>query len=460
MSRKNIVVLGAGPGGYTAAFLAADLGMQVTLINTDPQPGGDCLHRGCIPSKALLHLSRLIHETRQAGEWGLIFGEPEIDLGKMRQWKNEVVKKMSGGLSMLCKQRRIRYINGKAMFCDSNTVVVSDKEKVSFDRCILATGARPVMPALFGNAGSRIIDSTGALELEEIPERLLIVGGGYIGLEMGTVYAALGSRVTVVEMTGGLLPGIDRDLVRPLQARLRKDFENIHLNTKVTSVEVEDSGVRVGGDSMNEIFDRVLVAVGREPNSNGIGLQTTGVELDANGFVRADPHHQTADPSIYAIGDVIGGAMLAHKASAEARVAVEAIHGQSAPPSRPVPAVVFTDPEIAWCGLTETEAAEKGVSIAVAKFPWGASGRAQTLGRPDGMTKLILDPGSERILGVAAVGSGVGELIAEGALAMQMGATARDLAQTIHPHPTLSETLMEAAEVFYGTASHIFKKRK
>ncbi|MFQ5448980.1 MAG: dihydrolipoyl dehydrogenase [Nitrospinaceae bacterium] len=463
MSQENLLVLGAGPGGYAAAFLAADRGMAVTLVESGPRPGGVCLHRGCIPSKTLLHLAKLIHEVRDARQWGLTFGEPKIDLEAIRQWKNRVVDKMSGGLETLCKQRGVRFVQGRGVFKDSHTLEIADKETLTFGHCILAVGSRPALPKMFSEAGPRIMDSTSALEMEEIPGRLLIVGGGYIGLEMGTVYAALGSCVTVVEMTDGLLPGVDRDLVRPLRARLKNDFENIYLNTKVTSVCGENSGVRavLEGEAgpREQNFDRVLVSVGRVPNSRGIGLENTRVELDERGYVQTDQRRKTADDAIHAIGDVIGGAMLAHKASAEARAVVEAVAGGAGEfDHRTIPAVVFTDPEIAWCGLTESEARAAGREVAVARFPWGASGRAQTLGRADGLTKMIIDPKSERILGAGLTGSGAGELIAEAVLAVEMGAVVQDLAGSIHPHPTLSETLMEAAESYHGQSPHLYKK--
>lgn len=464
MDQKHLLVLGAGPGGYAAAFLAADLGMKVTLVASDPKPGGVCLHRGCIPSKALLHIAKLISETREAKAWGLDFGEPKIDVEKLKFWKNDVVEKMSGGLVKLSKQRGVTLIQGHGVFLDSNTLEVSGKEKIVFDRCILATGSRPVIPEIFSGLGSRMMDSTSALEINEIPKKLLVVGGGYIGLEMGTVYAALGSRVTVVEMTDGLLPGIDRDLVRPLQARLKKILADILLDTKVVNAKQTSQGVTVILESSTgkaeETFDRILVSVGRQPNSNGVGLENTEVKTDGKGFIQVDSSQRTADPAIFAIGDVVGGTMLAHKASSEAHVAIEAISSQAAAPGqRVIPAVVFTDPEIACCGLTEMEAKEKGMDIRIAKFPWGASGRAQTLGRPDGTTKLILEPSSDKILGVGIVGSGAGELIGEAVLAIEMGATAKDLAIAVHPHPTLSETLKEAAEAHLGKSPHIYKRK-
>ena len=460
MNAKNILVLGAGPGGYAAAFLAADLGMKVTMVDASPQLGGVCLHRGCIPSKTLLHLAKLISETRQAKTFGLDFGDPAINLAAISNWKNQVVNQMANGLATLSKQRKVNLVAGHAVFKDSHTVIVSGKQELTFDHAILATGSSPIMPKEFASIKG-LMDSTSALELATIPKRLLIVGGGYIGLEMGTVYAALGSRVSVVELLGGLLPGADRDLVRPLQARLAKEFDGIYLNAQVTLTRTAQGlkAVFHGEEApKDQEFDQVLVSVGRRPNSGGIGLENTQVELDERGFVRVDKQLRTSDPAIFAIGDVIGGAMLAHKASHEGRVAVEVLAGEAVEfDKRVIPAVVFTDPEIAWCGLTETEAKASGKEIIVAKFPWGASGRAATLGRTEGMTKLVLEPKTERILGVGIVGVGAGELIAEGVMAVGAGATS--LAKTIHPHPTLSETLMEAAEVFLGTATHIYKRR-
>ncbi|KMP11608.1 dihydrolipoamide dehydrogenase [Candidatus Nitromaritima sp. SCGC AAA799-A02] len=462
MSQERLLVLGAGPGGYTAAFYAADRGMKVTLVDAQDKPGGVCLHKGCIPSKALLHVAGLLGESRKAKDWGIDFGEPRIDLERLRRWKEGVVSKMSGGLAMLCKQRGVDFVCGQAAFLNSHSIKISGKDTLDFDRCILATGSRPVLPESLGRAGSLVMDSTAALELADIPPRLLVVGGGYIGLEMGTVYAALGSRVSVVEMTDALLPGVDRDLVRPLQAKLNNEFEAIHLNTKVVSVsrKEESASIVMEGPpgSMEETFDRVLVSVGRQPNSGDIGLENTGVELDENGFVKVGSRGWTNDPAILAIGDVTGEPMLAHQASHEARMAIEGlVEKETSSVNRVIPAVVFTDPEIAWCGLTESVAKQNAVKIDVARFPWAASGRAQTLDRTDGTTKLILEPGSGRILGVGIVGSGAGELIAEGVLAVELGAGAGDLAHAIHPHPTLSETLMEAADVFFGTATHIYK---
>jgi dihydrolipoamide dehydrogenase len=462
MNKKRVIVLGAGPGGYTAAFLAADRGMRVTLIDENSRPGGVCLHRGCIPSKSLLHLSRLIEETRNAEAFGLKFQPPEIDLNRIREWTRGVISKMANGLISLCKQRGIDFVRGKAQFLDNNSLTIDDKEPIGFDHCILATGSQPVCPPLFSKISNRILTSTTALELDEIPQRLLIVGGGYIGLEMGTIYSSLGSRVTVVEMTGDLLPGVDRDLVRPLLSRLKSQFQDIYLNTQVTSCKLEENQITTEfegpGDIESANYDRVLVAVGRKPNSMDLGLESTQINTDDRGFIKVDERYQTNEPSIFAIGDVIGGSMLAHKASAEGKTVVGILAGEEpSPKMRCVPVVVFTDPEIAWCGLTETEAQNNNRKVKVTKFPWSASGRAQTLSRPDGVTKLVLDPDTEEVLGMGISGVGAGELIGEGVLAVDNSLKAKDLADSIHPHPTLSETIMETAEAFYGAAIHIYK---
>jgi dihydrolipoamide dehydrogenase len=466
----HIAVVGGGPGGYAAAFLAADLGMKVTLIDPETNPGGVCLYRGCIPSKALLHVAKLIEESEQAKNWGIDFAEPKIDLARLRSWKESVVKKLTGGLGQLSKQRSVQYVQGRAAFENSNTLRISETDgadqTASFDRIILATGSRPAIVPSLKLDSPRMMDSTGALNLEDVPGSLLVVGGGYIGLELGSVYAALGTRVTVVEMLPGLLPGADRDLVLPLHKRLDKMFETILLNTTVASVKLESNGIHAtfeGADvkEREKVFDRVLVSVGRKPNSEIPGLEKTQVQVGPKGFIQVNPQLQTSDPSIYAIGDVVGEPMLAHKASHEGRTAVEAIAGHKvAFEPNAIPAVVFTDPEVAWCGLTETQAQKENREIKVAKFPWAASGRAITLDRPDGMTKLLIDPKTERVLGVGIVGAGAGELIAEGVLAIEMGALARDVALTIHPHPTLSETLMESAEVFFGTSTHVYRPKR
>jgi dihydrolipoamide dehydrogenase len=466
----NIAVVGAGPGGYAAAFLAADLGMTITLIDPELNPGGVCLYRGCIPSKALLHVAKLIEESEQAKNWGIEFAAPKIDLARLRAWKEGVVKKLTGGLGVLSKQRKVKYVQGRAAFDNSTTLRVTksdgSEESLAFDRIILATGSRPAIVPSLKLDTPRMMDSTGALNLEDTPGTLLVVGGGYIGLELGSVYAALGTRVTVVEMLSGLLPGADRDLVLPLHKRLEKLFDGILLNTTVASIKDEGSGIRAtlkaqDGSVQEKVFDRVLVSVGRKPNSEIDGLDKTQVKVGPKGFIQVNKQLRTDDPTIYAIGDVVGEPMLAHKAMHEGRTAVEAIAGQKVAfePSA-IPAVVFTDPEVAWCGLTETQAQNENREIKVAKFPWAASGRAVAIDRPEGMTKLLIDPKTERVLGVGIVGAGAGEMIAEGVLAIEMAALAHDVAATIHPHPTLSETIMESAEVFFGTSTDIYRPKR
>lgn len=468
----QVVVIGAGPGGYAAAFAAADLGMQVTLVDPEANPGGVCLYRGCIPSKALLHVAKVMSEAKHAPAWGVTFGEPTIDLDKLRAYKDGVVAKMTGGLGQLQKSRKINYLQGLATFTDSRSLVVDlvkgGQETVNFQHAIIATGSRPTTVPSLSITSDRLMDSTTALELKDIPKTLLVVGGGYIGLELGSVYAALGTKVSVVEMTPGLLPGADRDLVTFLHRRLETTLHKIMLNAKVTGVkdvkgglEVSIEGADLKDDEKTQVFERVLVSIGRRPNSAVPGLDKTRVTVSDKGFINVGPTRRTDDPNIYAIGDVVGEPMLAHKASAEARVAVESIAGHDvvfAPQA--IPAVVFTDPEVAWCGLTETEAKKQNRKVEVAKFPWAALGRAVAIDRPDGITKLIIDPLTERILGVGIVGSGAGELIAEGVVAVEMAALATDLKMSIHPHPTLSETLMEAAEVFFGQSVHVYRPKK
>jgi dihydrolipoamide dehydrogenase len=466
----HIAIIGAGPGGYAAAFLAADLGLKVTLIDPEINPGGVCLYRGCIPSKALLHIAKLIDEARHAKNWGIEYSDPKIDLPHLRSWKEGVVKKLTGGLGILSKQRKVEYIQGKAAFENSNTLRVTrsngGEDSLTFDRIVIATGSRPAIIPSLKLETPRIMDSTSALDLSDVPGTLLVIGGGYIGLELGTVYAALGSKVSVVEMLSGLLPGADRDLVLPLHKRLEKSFDSILLNTTVAAVKEEANGIRVTFDGPDvkereKIFDKVLVSVGRKPNSEIPGLEKTQVKIGQRGFIQVNKQLQTDDPAIYAIGDVVGEPMLAHKAMHEGRTAAEAIAGQKvAFEPNAIPAVVFTDPEVAWCGLTETEAQKQNREIKTAKFPWAASGRAATIDRTEGMTKLIVDPQTERVLGMGIVGAGAGELIAEGVLAMEMGALAKDIALTIHPHPTLSETLMNSAEVFFGTATDIYRPKR
>ena len=468
MSEQHVqlLVLGGGPGGYPAAFAAADHGLKVALIDEGEFPGGVCLNRGCIPSKTLLHIAKLINETREAVACGVSFAPPQIDLDQLRGFRSQVIRTLAGGISGLSKARSVELIRARGTFLSSDRVEARSSDGntrvIAFDHCIVATGSLPAMPPLFSLGDPRIMDSTAALELPDIPRRLLVIGGGYIGLEMGSVYAALGSAVTVVEMTGGLLAGADRDLVSPLQKRLSHQFRAIHLNTKVAGLVAGSDGItaRLEGDGVEpeQVFDRVLVSVGRRPNSRGFGLEQTAVQIDERGFVKIDRNQRTADPRILAIGDVAGEPMLAHKATREAKVAVETLLGEPAEfDNVAVPAVVFTDPELAWCGLTESDARAAGTEVSIHRFPWAASGRAQTLARTEGMTKLIVDPKKQRILGVGIVGSGAGEMIAEAVVALEMGATARDLADSIHPHPTLSETLMEAAESVFGQATHQFR---
>jgi dihydrolipoamide dehydrogenase len=463
---KDLVVLGAGPGGYTAAFLAADKGMQVTLIDGLEKPGGTCLHVGCIPSKALLHVAKVITDSKDAAPWGVSFGKLTVDIDTLRRQGQKVVDTLAKNLAELCKRRKVEYISGKASFEDSRTLRLGDGTRLTFRRCIVAVGSSPTRPASLELESPRVMDSTAALRIEDIPKTLLVVGGGYIGLELGCVYAALGSDVTVVELTDGLLPGVDRDLVRPLQARLESQFRKIYLKTKVSKLSEAKNGIQVGleGEEIVDktpVFAKVLVAVGRRPNTRGLGLENAGVEVDEKGFIKVDDKRRTNQEGIYAIGDVAGEPMLAHKASHEGKIAVEAMLGEPAAfDYQAVPAVVFTDPEIAWCGLTETDARRQSREVKVLRFPWGASGRAATLGRTEGLTKLITEPESERLLGVGLVGYGAGELIAEGVLAVEMAASARDLSLIIHPHPTLSETLGEAAESLYGPTTHVYKPRR
>lgn len=464
----RIAVIGAGPGGYAAAFYAADLGMQVTLIDPEANPGGVCLYRGCIPSKALLHVAKVLDEASHARDWGIDFGAPAIDIDRLRAYKNRVVDKLTSGTGQVAKLRKVTYLRGWAEIASPTRLLVrgeSGDSTVDVDYLVLATGSEPTkIPALSVDS-PRVLDSTGALDLPEIPKTMLVVGGGYIGLELGSVYAALGTKVSVVEMTAGLLPGADRDLVRYLAQRVDKTFARVMLSTKVLSLNAQDDGVVVAfegeGAPAEERYDYVLVSIGRRPNARIPGLDKTKVQVTNHGFIQTDFQRRTDEPTVFAIGDVAGEPMLAHKASHEARVAIEAIAGHKAIfEPLAIPAVVFTDPEIAWAGLTEAQAQKEERNVEVARFPWGASGRAIAIDRTDGMTKLIIDPESERVLGVGIVGSGAGELIAEGVLAIEMGATASDVKLSIHPHPTLTETVMEAAEQFFGTATHVFKPKR
>lgn len=467
--QADVVVLGAGPGGYPAAFEAADKGKKVILVSDDVAPGGVCLNRGCIPSKALLHVAKLLNETKEAGQWGITYEPPTIDLDKLRDFKNKVVGQLTGGISGLCKTRKVQLVEARGRFLDSNTMELAYKDgqkgEVKFETAIVATGSVPAMPPVFDIGDDRVMNSTGALELKDIPGKLLVIGGGYIGLEMGSVYAALGSEVTVVEMTNGLLPGADRDLVRPLQKRLNEQFHAIHLETKVASLKATDAGIVAtleGKDVDPEItFDRVLVSVGRRPNAQDIGLEHTKVTVTEQGFIETNNKQQTSDPAILCIGDVAGEPMLAHKATREAKVAVDVLMGEPAEfDCVAIPAVVFTDPELAWCGVTETEAKEQNLDVTVVRFPWAASGRAQAISRTEGLTKLIFENKTERILGMGIVGPGAGEMIAEGVLAVETAAVARDIAQSIHAHPTLSETIMESAEGMFAQATHYYRPKK
>ena len=464
--KAETVVIGGGPGGYAAAFRAAALGQSVTLATDEPELGGACLLRGCIPSKALLGVADLIASADAAAAYGIAFGRPDIDLAKLREWKDGVVEKLATGLDRLCEAHGVRRIQGRAAFDDAGGLVIEGDERarLDFKHAIIATGSRPVMPETFAIEDERIIDSTSALELAETPERLLVVGGGYIGLELGQVYAALGARVTIVEMTDSLLPGVDPDLVAPLAKAARSGFEAVRLETEAKWVDARKSGLKVAfaseGDEDAGEFDRILVAVGRRPNTDSLGLEHTDVETDDDGAIVVDERRRTADRRIYAIGDAAGGMMLAHEAMAEGRVAAEAIAGRPAAwDVRAVPAIVFTSPQVAWCGLTTAAADRQNRKVSVVTFPWKASGRALALGAGEGLTKLVLDPESGRVLGMGAVGEDAESLVAEAALAIEMGAVAEDLVLTVHAHPTFAETIGEAAELFLGQATHLPPKQ-
>jgi len=468
----QVVVLGGGPGGYAAAFLAADLGLDVALVEADSRLGGTCLLRGCIPSKALLHVAKVLAEARDLEAWGISFPAPQLDVAKLRSRTEKVLATLSGGLDQLAKRRKVRRVHARGVFVDSQTLQLEggdpstyDNARLTFDHCILATGSAPAMPKMFAIGSPRVMDSTAALELAEIPASLLVVGGGYIGLEMGTVYAELGARVSVVEMTGGLLPGADRDLVKPLAKQLGRLFEEIRLETKVTALRDAGTAVEVTMEGpegkLTRQYDRVLVSVGRRPITAGFGLENTRVALDERGFAQVDEQQRTSDPRILAIGDVAGEPMLAHKAAHEGKIAAEVLAGHPAAfDATVIPAVVFTDPEIAWAGLTEDEAAREGREVKIAQYPWQASGRATAIGKTEGLTKWIVDPQTDRVLGCGLAGSGAGELIAEAVIAIEMGCTVRDVADSIHPHPTLSETVAFAGEVHLGTATEVFRPKR
>jgi len=466
--RTEIVVVGAGPGGYAAAFYAADLGKKVVLVEREKVLGGVCLNRGCIPSKALLHAAHSITSARESERRGITFGAPGVDVARLRNWKDSILSRLSGGVAQLAKLRGVQVMQGRGYFEDSRSLRVETdqgQQFVHYDQAIIAVGSKPAMPRDFDLGNPRVMTSTEALEVEDIPENLLVIGGGYIGMELGTVYATFGSKVVLVEALDSILAGADPDLARPVAAYAKKAFKEVRLKTKVGKMATSGKQIKVefnaDGQKKEELYDRVLVAVGRTANADDLGLENTKVSFDEKGFIHVNEKQQTTDPAIYAIGDIAGGVLLAHKASKEARIAVEVIAGQdSAFVDVTIPAVVFTDPELAWCGLTESEAKAKGIEVTVAKFPWAASGRALSFDHPEGLTKLIVEPDSERILGVGIVGYGAGELISEGVLAVEMGATAKDLALAVHPHPTLSETIMEAAEAFYGHSTHTIVRKK
>ena len=464
---SEVVVIGAGPGGYAAAFRAADLGLDVTLIDMAARPGGVCLHRGCIPSKTYLYLSQLIYDVARAPAMGLDFGDPKIDLPQMRTHKKQVIDRLANGLVQLTEKRGVQYIQGRATFESSSKIRLEGAEisAMRFQHAIIATGSRAIGLPGAPVKGNRVFNSSGALALADIPPSLLVVGGGYVGLELGMVYASLGSRVTLVEAGKHILAGVDRDLVAPLQRRLDRAFDAIHLETTVTQLQNQTQGIKVAlegsGTGVREAeFDRILAAIGRKANSSGLGLENTGVKMDERGFIRVDEQQRTGDPHIWAVGDITGGVMLAHKASREGKIAAEVIAGQpSAFDVRAIPAVVYTDPQIAWAGITEIEAQQRQRPVAVERFPWKLSGRASTMGAAEGLTKIIADPETQRILGVGIVGREAEGLVAEGVLAIEMGALIEDVALSIHPHPSLSETESEAAEIFLGSATHMIKTK-
>ena len=466
--QTELVVVGAGPGGYAAAFYAADLGKKVLLVEQDKRLGGVCLTRGCIPSKALLHATAQLAEAKEAAHRGIVFGAPKVELAKLRDWKESIITKLAQGVAGLAQRRGVQVMHGRGYFEGSKTLRVETSEGqqiVHYEKAIIAVGSKPAMPKAFDLGNPRIMTSTEALEVEEIPATLLVIGGGYIGMELGTVYARLGSAVVVVEALDALLTGADSDLVRPVAKFAEQNFKEVRLKTKVAKMATAGKQIKVtmdtGGTQTDELYDRVLVSVGRVPNGGDLGLENTKVERDEKGFIKINARMETSDPAICAIGDIAGGVLLAHKAHKEARIAVEALCGEASEwDNIVVPAVVFTDPEVAWCGLTEAEAKSQGRTVEIVKFPWGASGRALTLDRTEGLTKLVIDPETERVLGVGIVGVHAGDLISEGVLAVEMGATVRDLAEVVHPHPTLSETLMESADMFFGHATHTFIRKR
>ncbi|MDB4521837.1 dihydrolipoyl dehydrogenase [Gammaproteobacteria bacterium] len=464
----DVLVLGSGPGGYTAAFRAADLGRQVIMIERHQRIGGVCLNVGCIPSKALLHTAAVINEAEEMAAHGVNFGNPDIDIKKIAGWKESVVDRLTGGLKMLAKQRKVELVTGEGKFTSANhiSVATADGEiNISFDHCIIAAGSRVTKIPVFPNDDPRMMDSTDALELAEIPDRLLVIGGGIIGLEMATVYQALGAKITIVEMQDNLIPGADKDIIRPLAKRLKARYENIFLNTAVTDIKPLKNGLKVSfegkGAPESDTFDRILVAVGRSPNGLLIDADQAGVNVDERGFIAVNKQQQTNVPHIFAIGDIVGQPMLAHKATHEAKVAAEVISGiKSVFDPMTIPSVAYTDPEVAWMGLTETQAKAEGIEVEKGAFPWAASGRSLSVGRDEGMTKALFDKETGRIVGAGIVGPNAGELIAEAVLALELGADAEDIGLTIHPHPTLSETLCFAAEMAEGTITDLMPPRK
>ena len=465
---KDVVVLGAGPGGYAAAFYASSHGLDVMLIDSSEKMGGVCLNEGCIPSKALIHATEVMKEAEHSAEFGIFYSKPKVDLDKLRSWKNSIISKLNQGVSSLCKMKNVSFMKGRGYFQDNNTLRVetdNGQEYIAFKHCIIAVGSKPAMPAAFDLGNKRIMTSKEALEMNDIPNKMLVVGGGYIGMELGMVYATLGSKVSLIEAMDSILLGADSDIVKPVLNSAKKAFEKCLFNSKVTKMSTKLKQIHVeydtGSEKKEELFDKVLISVGRSPNSDNLGLENTDVCLDDKKFIQVDDSCRTAAANIYAIGDIAGGILLAHKASKEAKVAVDAMIGQKVTKKDVViPAVVFTDPEIAWCGLTEIEAKSKGIKVDVSKFPWAASGRAMSLNRTEGFTKLILEPVTHRVLGVSIVGARAAELIAEGCLAVELGATAEDLSDVVHPHPTLSETVMESAELFFGHSAHAFNSLK
>jgi dihydrolipoamide dehydrogenase len=468
-NKHQLVIIGAGPGGYRAAYMAADLGLKVTLVDPEVNPGGVCLYRGCIPTKTLLHLAKIIHDAGHAREMGINFSSPEIDIGKMKEGKNQIIKKLTGGLGQLAKARKINYVRGYAKFLDSRTLEINEtegqKKNITFENVIIATGAKPFQLPGIDYKSPRIMTSSESLELKNIPKKLLIVGGGYIGLEMTIIYNMMGSKVSVAEITDNFMPGMDKDLISAYRKASKSIHQDIFLETKVKKAEEEKNGIKMDfenkhNETFSKKYDKILVAIGQQPNTDGLGLENTSIERDEKGFIKISKQQQTSMNSVFAIGDVAGPPLLAHKASYEGKVAAEVIAGyKSTNDAKAIPAVIYTLPEIATCGLSENEAKAKKVNYKIEKFPWSASGRAVAMNENAGFTKLLVDPQNERILGAKIVGKDAGDMIAELVLAIEMAATAEDVARTIHPHPTLSETIMEAAEMFYGHPAHTFPKK-